>query len=144
MANRNIFYNFCLYIENQFPAEIIFRNARIKIHPAKSVPARNILIRDTGGIQTGWSEFATKTVQIITRDKAAPKAYELSQEIFDEIQDRFGLILPVEIIDGVTYPEIQSAQITNTTMPQFIGADEHGWMEVSANYKIIYNRDTEH
>lgn len=143
MANRNIFYNFCKYIEDEFPAELVFRNERIKISPAKSIPERNILVRDTGGVINPWSEWTVKSFQIITRDVDNPKAYELAQKLFDELHDRFGSILPADTVGGVVYPEIQISQISCTSMPQSIGSDERGLAEVSTNYKVIYNRDTE-
>lgn len=142
MKTRECFYNFCRYIELTFPAETVFKNGRIKIGAANKVPDRNILITDTGGVQNDWDELATRTVQIITRDVDVPGAYELSLQIFEEIQHRFGLELPAVTVGSVTYPLVDSAAILNTSYPQSLGADEKGLFEYSANYLIKFLKRT--
>jgi hypothetical protein len=125
---------------NEFPAEIIYTNERILISGQTSIPDRNVLVIETGGQADPWTKYTEKTVQILTRDSATPKARKLAWDIFNKITDRFGLQLPVATVDGITYNSIQSAQITAIQEPQSIGADEESRSRFSTNYKIIYNR----
>jgi hypothetical protein len=137
-------YQFCKYLETEFPTETIYRNVRGIIFPATEVPARNILIKETGGTRQAWSGYTEATLQIITRDVDMPKARQLGQEVYEEIIERYGQVLPAETVDGVTFPAIHSAQISAINEPQSIGADKNGRYEFSANYKIIYVREVTH
>lgn len=133
-------YQFTEYLKNQFPAEVIYCNGRILLSGQTAIPDRNLLINETGGIEQPWTQYVEKTVQIIARDFAVPKARKLAWDIYEHITSRFGLQLPLVTVDGVVYNSIQSAQITALQEPFNLGADEEGRSQFTTNYKIIYNR----
>ena len=76
--------------------------------------------------------------QIIARDFATPDAKKLAWDVYTELTSRFGLILPVAIVNGITYNAIDSAQINGIQTPYNLGADEEGRTEFTTNYKIIF------
>ena len=123
------------------PAEIVFKNHRVKIGAARSVPDRNILVRESpGGIRPAWAGNILQPIQVITRDKDAPKARALAYDVYNLLNDRIGLILPATTVDGVIYPAFQTAQISSTNVPYPIGPDANGRFEFSINLNLIYGR----
>jgi hypothetical protein len=133
-------YNLCKYLENELTGETIFRNNKVKIAPANQIPDRYILVIESPSTRTPWFGYIEQSMQVITRDIDAPKARKLAYDIHDLLKTRFGLILPADTIDGITYPAFQIAQISSISEPQSIGADENGRFEFSTNYKVIYRR----
>jgi len=136
-----LIYNFIQYLENEFPAELFYTNIRILISGQESIPDRNVLVKETGGLEKPWIKYVEKTVQIITRDIDTPSSRKLAWDIYQNVTSRFGLSLPAVAVDGVNYPEIQTCQISALQEPYCLGADESGRIEFTTNYKIIYKRD---
>lgn len=133
--------NLTQYLRTQKPEEIIYANTRTRTELTDQVPDRNVLVRSTGGVETGWFQFQINSFQIVTRDIDQVKAEKLSFDIHEEINNKFGLILPEVTIDGNTYPQVISAQISVNTLPQSVGFDEEGRAEFSANYRIIFKEN---
>lgn len=134
-------YNLCEYLKNNLAGEIIYNNTRHIISPAKKIPARNILIRETGGTVTSWFGFLRQLFQVITRDETNIKARRLAFDVYELIVDRYGIDLPEVIVAGETFEELETYQITCNSCPQSIGVDEHGYYEFSTNYLIIYRKE---
>lgn len=132
-------YNLAKYIETQFPTETIYRNT--KTIQNVQVPDRIIIIMETGGEKTNWFGWRIQTVQIITRDIDTPKAKKLAEDIYNEIHDRYGLVLPDETVDGDLYQGFQANQITAIALPQSLGFDENGRAEFTTNYQIYYRKE---
>ena len=128
-----ILYNLKQYLNNEFPTETIYAGSK-----KGDIPDRIIQLIDTGGTPSAWYEYVSETIQIIVRDIDNPKAYKLAKDIYDLINNRFGLILPSNVVGTDTYPEIQTAQISANQTPGYIGDDEGGRSEYSTNYRIIY------
>jgi len=135
-----MFYNFVQYLRDEFPAELIYSNGRIKIAGQTVIPDRNILVNESGGGEQPWTQYAQPTVQIITRDFAVTDARKLAWDIYKKISSKFGQQFPLATVDGIVYNAIQSAQITGIQEPFNLGADDEGRFEFTTNYKIIYNR----
>lgn len=133
-------YNFVQYLKNQFPGETIFTNGVFVPAGDQAVPDRYILVTETGGPEQPWIQDVNKTVQIITRDAMAARARKLAWDIYEEITSRFGLILPLVIVDGVTYNEVETSQINAIQEPFYLGEDETSRPEFTTNYQIIYRR----
>lgn len=131
-----IIYNFVQYLRDQFPAEIIYVNIRQKLATQDNIPDRNILVRPTGGINQPWFHFNQPTVQIITRDKDAPNALELANNVFEDLKTRIGLVLPSITVNGILYSEVQTSQISAIQSPSIIGVDDLGRIEYTTNYQI--------
>jgi hypothetical protein len=130
-------YNIVQYLRDELPTETIYPNAAIKINPAINIPDRIVIVKETGGIETAWFQFQTRTIQIICRDIDQPKARSLALEVHSKINNKFGLLLPSITVDGTVYPQIESAQISANALPQSVGFEPEGRAEFSTNYRII-------
>ena len=135
-----MFYNFVQYLRDEFPAELIYSNGRILIAGQTVIPDRNLLVNESGGGEQPWTQYASPTVQIISRDIDTTKARKLAWDVYEKITSKFGQQFPIATVDGIVYNAIQSAQITGLQQPYNLGADDEGRFEFTTNYKIIYNR----
>ncbi len=137
-----MFYNFVKYLKNQFSSESIYTNIYFKQSTQSELPNRLMLVRETGGAETVWFNFARKTIQVITRDIDVTKARKLAWDVYELFMDKgqFGLILPANTVDSVTYPSVQTAQINALQIPTSLGEDDEGRSEFSTNYQVIYRR----
>jgi hypothetical protein len=135
-------WNFVTYLRSvaTLVNERFYVDAKDIINSETKVPDRMVLIQESGGTPVPIIKNTTVMIQIITRDIDVAKCRLLAFKIFDEINDRFGLILPAVTIDGVVYAAIQTGQISANSEPQFLGYDEQGRPEFSTNYRIIYRR----
>lgn len=115
----------------------IYPNARDFTDGAKNVPKAYIQLIEEGGASTAWFKFHNYTVQVITKDIDAPKARVRAYIIYHLLDNKFGLILPEVVVDGITYSAIQIAQISANTEPGFLGYDNNGRAEFSNNYRIL-------
>jgi len=133
-------YNLVEHLKTQFANERIYCNARIQVATEDFIPDRCVLVTETGGGETPWFQYVRKTVQILCRDFDIPKTRKLAWDIYSFITSRFGLILPQVVVDGVTYPAIQTAQISAMQEPFCLGADETSRIEFTTNFLIYYVR----
>lgn len=131
-----ILYNFVQHLRDQFPAETIYINIRQKLATQDEIPDRNILVIPTGGINQAWFAFNQPTIQIITRDRDAPNALELANNIFENLKTRIGLVLPAITVNGILYSAVQTSQISAIQSPSIIGTDDLGRIEYTTNYQI--------
>jgi hypothetical protein len=131
-------YNLVQYIRNNLAGETIMPN--IRDLTSDQVPDRIVIAKDAGGVETSWFLLESVAVQIYTRDIDAPKARALARDVYNIINNKFGLILPSITVDGILYNEIQTAQISANSLPQSIGYDANGRAEYSTNYRIILRR----
>lgn len=137
---ENLIFNLMTYLETELPGETIFANRRDILGSNTSVPIRCILLQETGDTETPWLTDVTQAIQILTRDIDMPKARELAFDVYDKINNKFGLILPSVTVDGVVYPQIQISQISVNSGPSYIEDDENGRPVFSSNYRFIYRR----
>lgn len=130
-------YNFVQLLRDQFPSELFFANARSAPVGHSNVPDRCVLVRETGGPTQPWSKYRSTTVQIIARSKDTVLSRELAHSIFKFLDSRFGLVLPSVVVNGITYDEVQTAQISAIQLPYDLGFDEEGRNEYTTNYQVI-------
>ena len=137
-------YQFVAWLETFFPNETIYSNVRLPIGSAQSIPDRCVLVRETGGEERRVIDVPT--VQVLVRDLSVTAVKRFAQQIYDTIQStagiggRFGQVLPSVTVDGVTYPQIQTAQISSLALPESIGTDQNGRNEFSMNFQIYKRR----
>lgn len=131
-------YNFVQYLRTQFPTETIYADVEFKTSTQESVPDRRVIAKDTGGTEQPRTRYSEPTVQILTRDTYDSAARKLAYDIYYEIKSRFGLILPAIVVDSITYPAIETAQIIPIQKPFCLGADSNGRIEYTTNYKITF------
>lgn len=131
-------YNLVQYLKTEFPAEKFYTN--VSDISGTQVPDRMVHIRETSGDATAWFEYTEQRVQIMTRDIDSPKARDLAYDVYDKINNRFGLILPATTVDGTLYAALQTAEIHSDNLPQSIGYDENGRAEFTTTFRIIYRK----
>jgi hypothetical protein len=132
-------YNCVKWLRNQFATETIFANERKQIG-VTPIPDRCVLASEGSGTEKPVILSGFEMVQIITRDKTSPKARKLAWDIFTYLTSRWGQKFPAVTVDGVSYPEIQTSQITAIARPYSLGEDENGRTEFTTNYQIYYRR----
>jgi hypothetical protein len=132
-------YNLMQYIENELNYNI-YINPRDIIYPNNEPLESYIQIIETGGSPDAYIGDTNKTIQILCVDKDSPKARRKAENIFNLLNDRFGLILNAITVDGVYYPSIQISQISANTEPQFIGYNQNKLAEFSINFRILFRR----
>lgn len=139
MINTKWIYNVSQYVMDEFPAETVFTNERFEISGA--VPARHILVRETGGSEVPVME--ENAFQIIVRDTDNVGARLLTYQVYEKFQSdakiggRFGKILPATVVDGVAVSAIQVAKISAIQRPESLGKDENGNSEFSMNFQMF-------
>ena len=119
------------YIENNITEFTIDTNLFAGFRPSDA-PELCSVVQETGA---GKPEFdipdaVEKTIQIITRGNSYFTARVQAMKIYAFLHGKSGITLPV-VDTGVIYlaNTIQAIQI-----PQYIGQDEKGLFEFSANY----------
>jgi hypothetical protein len=131
-----VIYNLVEYIRDELYDEDVYVNGRAQLAHAV-IPDRCILVKESGGSIRPWTRYASLTVQVLTRDKDAPKARALAHDVLNTLHDKFGLILPAALVDGVTYAQVQVAQISALQLPYPLGPDEDGRSVFTTNYQVI-------
>jgi hypothetical protein len=129
-------YNLIAFLKQNFPDEIFYKDYRKQINGQKFIPDRNILIKGTGGSIKPLILFYTITFQLIVRDVDDNKAYSLVFNIYNLLNDRYGLILPSVVVNGNIYGEIQIGQLSAVQEPYCIGPDDQGRIEYLNNYYV--------
>lgn len=130
--------NLVQYLRTSLPTETIYINQRKATDSQGFVPDRMILVRETGGTEEPSANLKRQTVQILARDISSPKARVLAYSVYNLLQSKWGLLLPQITVDGVIYPEIETAQLSSVQMPSSMGEDENGNTVFSFNFIIIW------
>ena len=126
-------------IRQAFPAVVVYANVYEEDATQPQIPDQIVLVSPSGGPSAPWFKFTRATYHILVRDISAPAAEQLADEIWHTFHGNFGLVLPaVNNVNGVNYPEIQTAQISAVQRPGCIGADAAGRIQYSMNFIVIY------
>lgn len=133
-------YNIQEYLETELPGETVYSNVK-NVVTGENVPDRIILVQETGGQKRAWLRFTSQSIQIMTRDIDPVKARDLAYQVYETLDNKFGLILPQVTVDGVLYAEKQIAQISAESTPQSLGTDESGRYEFVTNYRFIFSEE---
>ena len=133
-------YNWTEYLRTKFPAEIFFSNQRHQIGGA-SIPDKCVLSKEYGGIKEPWIGTLQKAIQVTVRDFEIPSARELAYSIYNEMHDKYGLVLSASTVDGVVYPQLHTAEIKANQEPFCIGTDSEGRIEFTINFTIYFRSE---
>ena len=129
-------YNLYQYLKNAFP---LF-DFVVDGWDDDSASESN-MIRQTGGTTPSWFTREDYTVQILTRAKEKLYAHSEINEIYQNLRNRFGLILPAitgKIKDvNVVFPAVMTAQVSPLQIPGYIGTDNNRRHLYSYNIKIV-------
>lgn len=124
-------YNLFQYLKNTFPADIFIVDGW-----EDSDETESTLVKQTGGDVATWFVRQDFTVQVITRSNSKVSAKQRADKYFDELRNRFTLVLPETIVEAITYPELETAQISPLQNPGYIGTDQNRNHMYSVNFKI--------
>lgn len=128
-----IVYNLKQFLNSELPSEKVY------VGPLRGeIPDRTIQLIPSGGVPQAWYQYVTESIQIMVRDIDGPSTFKLAKDVYNILNNRFGLILPANTVGTVVYPEIQTAQISANQLPGYIGDDDNGRAMYSTNYRIIF------
>lgn len=97
----------------------------------------SIAIIQTGGDPQHWYKRQDYTVQFIGRGLEKVPTKQKLDSIYQELRNRFGLILPEITVESVTYPELLTAQVSPLQVPGYIGVDDNKRHMYSFNVLIV-------
>ncbi len=124
-------YNLTNYLKTQLTTYTFIANGWRKDSPDES-----IIVNDDGGIPDHYDFKMDLTVQILARSRDSVTSRKYATDVYDLLLNRFGLTLPEVTIDLVTYPAVNTAQISPIQRPAFIGMDDEGRALYSFNIQI--------
>lgn len=101
---------------------------------------KHILVLETSSILEPLTNTTIKGLQVLVRDIDSAKSRVLAIQVFDLLNNKFGLTLPSITVDGVIYSAVYIDQISANTEPITIGNNENGLAEFSLNFRILYRR----
>jgi len=111
-------YNLVAYLIAQLPALDFVANGW-----SPESPQDSIMVKQAGGTVGHWFPRTDYNVQIISRAKNVVLAKSQIEQVYSELKNKFGLLLPEVIVDEV-FPEVQTYQVSPVEVPGYIGADE--------------------
>lgn len=106
----------------------------------ENILEQHILVLETSSTIEPLTNTTVKGLQILVRDIDSAKSRALAFQVFDLLNNKFGLTLPSITIDGVIYSAVYIDQISANTEPISIGNNENGLAEFSLNFRILYRR----
>lgn len=126
-------YNFVAYMESVFPALDFTADG------FKQTSEDNVVVCKSSGTPKPWFDRQDLRVQILSRGKSQYIAKKNADLIYDNVNKKFGLLLPETTIESDTYPEVQTDQLTALQIPTYIGDDSNGLAMYSFNYSVVTN-----
>lgn len=95
-----------------------------------------IMIQNNGGDVDHWYDRTNYSIQILGRNNSVVTGKEQIVNVYNELKNRFGLLLPAVTVDSVVYPAVQTWQISPIQFPGKIGVDDRGLAMYSFNVVI--------
>ena len=140
--SNGVIYNLVQYFEDFSLGTIgddLFANVR-DIMTSPQIADEITLFTETGGTESAWFGYIEQMIQMMNRSTDVNRARNLAMDYYLEINNRFGVLLPLVTIGVRTYNDIQIAQISSNSLPQLIGYDENGRAKFTTNFRLIYRR----
>jgi len=131
-------YNLVQYLRTQFPAEVFYPNAVFQVSTQDEIPDRRVLVQQGGGVFQMKTRFTRTMVQVVTFDISSPLSRALAYDIFSDIGDRNGLILPAITVNGVLFPQVETDVIRAMSPPQVLTTDEAALSVWTTNYQVSF------
>lgn len=131
-------FNLVQYLRNQFPAETFYPNANFLLSSQDEIPDRKVLVQESGGTRQMKTGFTEAAVQIVCFDIDTVTCRELITEIFEELRDRNGLLLPQVTVNGTIYNQVETGAIKAMARPQFLKIDDNGLATWIINFIISF------
>ena len=111
-------YNLVAYLISQLPTLNFVANGWSPESPQDSV-----MVRQSGGTVGHWFPRTDYNVQIISRAKNTVLAKTQIEQVYSELKNKFGLLLPEVTVDEV-FAAVQTYQISPIEVPGYVGANE--------------------
>ena len=124
-------YNLTEYLVNEL-ATINFTSNGFK----KGSPHNVVAVNEAGGLPNSQHDRNDFSVQIMSRGDDNPTSRKQAWDVFNKIQKKFGLTLPMATVKGETYPAVKTWKIVANADPGYIGNDVNGLPLFSTNYTI--------
>ena len=83
-----------------------------------------IAITQSGGDPEHYYDRTDWRFQVLSRASNDILAQTQCFAVYDELKNRFGLILPAKTVDSVVYPAVTTFQISPIQAPSGIGVDQ--------------------
>jgi hypothetical protein len=112
-------YNLVQYVINNLSSLNIIANG---FDPDSN--SDQIMINVTGGEPQHFYNRTDWTVQILSRSKNVTTAKKQIEQVYNLLKNKFAIVLPQVIVDGVTYPTITAWQISPIQAPGYLGANQ--------------------
>ena len=129
-------YNLVQLLKTNFPTETFYANQEMTTQGI--VADKRCIVMESGGTDRPDTRLIRQRVQFNIRDLDGPKARVFAYQIYNYLQSRWGLILPSVTVDGVLFPQIESAELTAIQIPQSMGKDDNGRSVFVFNFIVIW------
>lgn len=95
-----------------------------------------VMISETGGEPQHFYRRTDWAVQVLSRARTVDTAKRNITSVYNLLKNKFGILLPQVVVDGVTYPAIQTYQISPVQAPSYLGVTEENLEMFSFNLTI--------
>lgn len=129
-------YNLTQLLKTQFPTETFYANQEMTTQGI--VADKRCIVAESGGTERPDTRLVRQRVQFNVRATDGPKARAFAYQIYDYLQSRWGVILPSVTVDGVLFPQIESAELSSIQTPQSMGKDDSGRSVFIFNFIVIW------
>ena len=101
-----------------------------------SVTSDSVLLIQTGGEYRPVIKTQYFTAQVLALFHSRVESFANITEIYNALNDRYGIDLPEVIVGSVTFPEVHTSKIVALQTPGYIGTDDNGRHMWSVNFMI--------
>lgn len=134
MSETNIKYNLIEYLKTEHPTiEFVMDGWET------NSPNTAIAVIGSGGTPDHYVDREDFTFQLISRSNDKTIADTNANNVYRTLRNRFNLLLPEVTIDATIYLEVDTRRIVPIQTPGYIGCDDEGRHEYSANFIITPN-----
>lgn len=95
-----------------------------------------IAVIEGSGDEQDWFDRLDSQLQFIARSKSRPKAREIAYKVYDLLKKKYGVVLPLVVVSGITYPSVKTWGIRPINTPQYVADDSSGRSMFSFNLDI--------
>lgn len=99
-------------------------------------PDTCIKINLSSGLPAHWYRRNDWSIQLLSRSDKLVISKTIIQEVYNSIENRFGLQLPEYTLGSLVFPTVKAYRIVPIQTPGYIGADENGREMFSFNITL--------
>ena len=125
-------YNLLKYFQDNLPSYKFSVNG-VSHNTSESV----VIINETTATPGKWSPMTDSAVQIISRDRDKTISKEVIDDVYDIVNNYYGLLLPENTVNTKVYEAVKTYQMTPIQKPTWLGFDKNGLARYVFNLQII-------